>query len=411
MSYWSVETLRTREAEVGARAFARGYRQKPYASDELLFPSFAPKRNYLYNEDWRLVSAEFLTEDESGNLVPDPYAKEGVDNEEYNPGSPVYVSPAWPRFIGVDLSSKKRAGNVIFVIALDYTTDTMHALEILSGEWTSPETAQWLSDATQRHRPDMVFVENNGYQNAIIEWMKSAGLAGWTKVESYTTLNQKFDPDIGLPSLDVRFAQSQFKIAIPHAKSEIADPDPRDPTRCVCTRCRFIRDISVTTREDSTPDTVMACWIAKEASRAGVRFVSPVRVVSVTPTTIRQAAAAKLIDDSSGRGSISPTKAAMNGMRQGPRTTKDFGRVLTLSDDDKRQRDTRNQVDAAKLVRILNDARQGGQIDWQALSEAEAYELDRMLEQKAAIYEAQANPEMSQLLTQSRRTFRALAEL
>jgi len=409
MNYWSIETLKKRCAEVGPRAFERGYRQRPYASDEMLFPNFVVNRNYLYNEDWRILSSQFYRLEDDGTKTYDPYLTEGEENDEFDKSSPYYVDPNWPRFIGVDLSFAGRSGNVICVIAVDPSSDTLHVLEVLSappGEgWTSPQTAEQLSVAIGNHFPDLVYVEKNGYQRAIIEWMQAAGVEGWSKIESYWTGEQKMDPEIGLPSLDVKFAAGQFKMAIPHSKDAVVQPDPRDPTKCLCNRCRLKRDIEVTTREDDTPDTVMALWISKEASRAGVRFTTPIKVVAVKTSSVRQVAANRYFDPTK-QTQITASKAAFGDMKAAAGITKDFGREIkpSASNQAVREREAaRRTVDATKLVRIINAVREGGRIEWADLNDAEAFELDRMLTEKIAIYERLGNDEQVDQLSSQRR--------
>ena len=83
---------------LGAPAFERGYRQKPYASQDKLFPHFIKNQIYFYGVDWRKVS--------------DP------DSALYDKNSKFYVDPSWPRYTGCDLAGPNRRGTVIFTIAV-----------------------------------------------------------------------------------------------------------------------------------------------------------------------------------------------------------------------------------------------------------------------------------------------------
>lgn len=173
---------------------------------------------------------------------------------------------AWPVFMGVDLAGTKRPGNVIFIAAMDPATQKRYPLEILTGNWTSPETARQLSMATARH-PNVryIMVENNGYQQALIDWVKSSpnDHSFWYKIESYTTTGvTKNSLTVGMPSLEVEFKNKAW--VVPY------DEFAGHAVTCHCGWCTWkteVRDYPMS----ATTDTVMAMWFCREAiSKWGV---------------------------------------------------------------------------------------------------------------------------------------------
>ncbi len=165
----------------------------------------------------------------------------------------------WPVFMGVDLAGPHRPGNVIFVVTLDPNTQRRYPLEVLAGAWTSPETARQLANVHARHpNTRFIMVENNGYQQAIIDWIKSSPTdhSFWYKIESFTTGANKMKVEIGLPSLEVEFKNQAWVIP--------ADEFSAHPLTCLCgwcTWCNEMRDYPMS----SSNDCVMACWFAREA--------------------------------------------------------------------------------------------------------------------------------------------------
>lgn len=265
---WPKAKLVEQYYEITAGPFDRGYRQRPQSSADLLFPNLKFGEVYAYGEDWRKISDEDLRDKETG-IHP-------------NVGEPGYVDPSWPRFTGVDLSGRGRRGNVIFTIAMS-PDEVRHVVDVRMGAWSAPDMARQIDEVAREHHPLAIFVENNGYQNALIEMIRDMELSCAGLVNGFHTGQNKMKPDIGLPSIDVQFSQGLWRISIPHDEDEY---DQRSPNAqgCVCPVCTFVRDAKTLTFEDLkvTPDTVMACWISKEASRLGGRWtIESVKVVKV----------------------------------------------------------------------------------------------------------------------------------
>ena len=244
---WSSDKLQHIYHKIGPTAFDRGYRQKPKTLTDLYFPHFRQNIIYFYNEDWRAIS--------------------NPDSPSYNPSHPAYVDPEWPIYVGVDLSGAKRRGNVIFVLAQG-PNNMRKCLDVRMGAWESPQTAREIDKVAIEYKPQLIFVENNAYQTALIEFITDMDLHAAQFVQGFKTGSNKLNPEIGLPSLDVQFSMQQWRLSIPHDEHDIVVQGSGNGIQgCACGRCCFVRDVLDYTGLEKTPDTIMACFIAKEASR------------------------------------------------------------------------------------------------------------------------------------------------
>lgn len=221
-SHWPSARL-IEEAATNPRSFERGFRQRAFSDDERMFPSFV----HCYTP---------------GIVVGD------------------IARRSWPVFVGVDLAGTKRPGNVIFVAAVDPMTNRRYPVEILTGNWKSPETAAQLAGVNARH-PNLrvIMVENNGYQQSLVDWIKaSPGDNGyWFKIESYTTgFSSKVDPTYGVPGLEVEFKNKAW--VVPQHEFE------GHPTQCRCGWCVWVQEVKDYPMGAST-DTVMAMHFCREA--------------------------------------------------------------------------------------------------------------------------------------------------
>lgn len=169
------------------------------------------------------------------------------------------VKRAFPTYIGVDLSSAHRPGNFIVAVAIDPVTRRRIPVEVRHGAWSSPETAEHLNDVCSHH-PNLqyVMVENNAYQEAIIDWIKKGKVnyPWWAKIEAHTTGKNKADPAFGLPGLEVEFANQAWSMPAGEWEGHEQGHD--------CSWCVFNREFSLYPKYGTT-DGVMATWFAKTA--------------------------------------------------------------------------------------------------------------------------------------------------
>jgi len=204
------------------RAFERGFRQKPFTSTELTFPSV------------------------------DMCLRYGVRVED------VYTSDKWATFSGVDLSGKNRPGNVIFTLGYNLITGRKAPLDIRYGSWTSPQVAQQLSFVYKKYNPLVIMVEDNGIQDSIIQWIQMYGsdFLYWDRVFPYTTSGSVKRSIIGLPSLEVEFSNNAWDIYF----------NERHGVECQCGFCLWLAETRTYPFGKST-DALMASWFAREACR------------------------------------------------------------------------------------------------------------------------------------------------
>ena len=219
-SHWPLDRLRT-EKEAAPRAFARGFEMRAFTDDERMFPSFS----MCFNPAVRVADIK---------------------------------SRGWPTFVGCDLAGKKRPGNVIFAGAMDPQTHHRYPLEIHAGKWTSTQMARRMFETHDR-MPNCrcIMVEDNGYQESLIDWIKTEGNATWWwKIEAFTTGANKSSMEIGLPSLELEFNKRMWQIPEGEWKGH--------PLTCTCGWCTWKSEMTDYPMSAST-DTVMACWFFREA--------------------------------------------------------------------------------------------------------------------------------------------------
>jgi phage terminase large subunit-like protein len=272
---WTREALLKRRA-TNPRAFDRGFRNIALTDDEALFPRDVISRCIYIGKPQEHVDQKFQ------------------------------------RFVGVDLAIGKGRSNdytVIFVIAVNPETGVKIPLEIIRRRMTSPETADVLIDICKRHQPHLVYVENNAYQDSLLQWIRESSnistnfnvgtgrdlstlndsasvrangdlpipnnsMTNNSKnytlkshnrmipipVEGFMTGKQKFDEFIGLPSMAAEFANKGWAIFMHR------NPLSESGTACQCSYCVFIDELA-NFPIGKHDDTIMAAWFAREAAR------------------------------------------------------------------------------------------------------------------------------------------------
>lgn len=222
-SKWPQAALKRREAEIGRREFARAFRLLALSEEEVLFP-------------WPLLT--------------------GASDRSL---SPQELDPSWPRFIGVDLaiSSSPAADYTAFLVLAVDGSGRRYPLEARRGHLSSLETAKALRELCQRHRPQLVLVESNAYQGALIEWMGETQPT--LPLKAYVTGSQKMNPSLGLPSLAVEMERGLWRIPL-GGEDHRAD--------CVCGLCLWLAEMAEYPL-GKHDDLVMAGFLAREAARLG----------------------------------------------------------------------------------------------------------------------------------------------
>jgi hypothetical protein len=214
---WPKEKLITRFKEIGSRAFNRGYRQEALSDEDRTFPS----SDKIF--DWSL--------------------------------SRDIIKPEWPRVLGIDPFGQSV---VIFVLAFNPINKMRFPIEIKRGHWAPNRTKQEIIDSYLKHMPQLLVVENNAAQQAIIQWVGEVGGVD-IPIVPFTTGVQKANPEIGLPSLEVEFANGAWVVPM----AGVDEFDAENPFNI------WRRELKGHPVAEAS-DTVMASWFARE----GVRFLT-----------------------------------------------------------------------------------------------------------------------------------------
>jgi hypothetical protein len=225
-SKWSLEQLMKRMGEIGEREFQRQFLNVALSADETLFP-LEP-----------LLSNCFDTSLEFGKMYPWIFEL--------------------PRYVGVDLAvgtSTDAAYTVIFVIAWDAVRRKRIPLEIVRKRMTAPQTVRELFKINDKWSPKITMVENNAYQQTLIQWMHEFDPEKKMLIKPFTTLS-KADPETGLPGLSLEFEQSGW--IIPRAGNH--------SFACQCPICLWLEEME-TYPIGRSKDILMASWFASEPIR------------------------------------------------------------------------------------------------------------------------------------------------
>jgi len=237
---WNEQALREKRASMGAREFDRGYRQRAISDEDLFFKS------------------EWIDAALDRNLsVPDTVTK---DSFWYK----------FPRDAGVDLAiataDKEAAYFVVFGVC---TTRDWHrwamTMHFSRGLTFGQQTAV-IMEFQDRYKFDIVTVESNAYQEALVRHFTEEGAGGRVPVTGFHTGRiQKVDVELGIPGMAVEFEQGRWHIPYGDARSRrIMEP--------------FIEELRTYPTPGSHDDAVMASFLARESRRMGDRIVPQIRI-------------------------------------------------------------------------------------------------------------------------------------
>ncbi len=219
---FDTERLRQKQSDPeSAATFDQGFRMNVIRPGDLMFPSF-----------------ETCYQD--GLALPD------------------LVRRRYPVAIGVDLSGPKRKGTAIVAVGVEQQSRRRVPLEVRHGAWRAPETVRQLDEVVHNHDVQFIMVENNGYQQSLIEWIQElkSDYPWWMKIEAFTTGNNKADPQFGLPSFEVEFHNKGWVLAAAQWLGH--------PSGCECSWCLLKNEFAKYPLHP-TADVVMATWFAKSA--------------------------------------------------------------------------------------------------------------------------------------------------
>ncbi len=220
---WPTAALKQKEKEIGTREFARAFKLLPLSDDEATFPI-----------------AVIGMGPENPGLVRD-YTLSVLD-----------IPRVFPRFTGFDLAiSQKDTADytVAYTVALDTNRNIIHPVEITRGRFTPTETGHLVINSWKKHNSQLLVVENNAYQGALLDILALIPDApqGLPLVPFHTGA-QKADPSIGLPGLVACMENNGWKF-----------PIKGHDRLCGCSLCIALKELQEYPL-GVHDDTIMAGW-------------------------------------------------------------------------------------------------------------------------------------------------------
>jgi len=222
---WPQPALEKKRLSIGTKRFGQQYQNRPTDLSDLTFPNF------------------------------DGCIEYGIKLEEIIPRNAEF-------YCGVDISSSKRPGCVIFTFAYDRLKDLRIVWRdsIKIGKWKGPVLRDKIIEEYQRFGHRVIFVETNSIQQAIFEFIKEKSEIQNLKlpIRPFQTHGaNKQDPTLGLEAIDVQFETGKWLFIGGRKQHEVS---------CHCNMCKCIVEFNEHP-DYSTQDIVMAAWFASTALR------------------------------------------------------------------------------------------------------------------------------------------------
>lgn len=203
---WPYDKLMQRRRKMGTVRFNRNYRCRITSDEDSPFPMI-----------WFTGGVDKTT----GAIYPGCY-----DNSLTLGTGPRRLRPEerWLRFsvIGVDPAigvTKKAKYFCAIVLGIDYSNHLVIA-EIVRGKFTFPAQKRIVIGLNEKWRPSYVVVENNSYQQALLQGIGEEPESAVIPLVPWHTGSKKTRPDIGVPAMDVYFETGRFKIPRADVKSK-----------------------------------------------------------------------------------------------------------------------------------------------------------------------------------------------
>jgi len=216
---WDRESLVKKRRSIGERRFNQQYRNIPTDYEDLTFPNF------------------------------DSVLFHGVETSVALPDKLEY-------YAGVDISTSKRPGTVIFTYGYDRENDIRYVWKgsIEIGKWKGPQLRDHLVASYKVFKHRLINVETNAIQQGVYEFLKEEKTR--LPLRSFKTqYKNKTDMTIGLEAMDVMFEQGKWRF--------LGGRKEHSPS-CTCSMCRCVTEFR-NHPNVATQDVIMACWFANRA--------------------------------------------------------------------------------------------------------------------------------------------------
>lgn len=247
---WNPDTLKDEYKARGAFYFNRSFRNNPTSEESRLF-----KREMFYGGKGFVGAIKY-------GIPP--------SHEKFK---------HYPKYSGVDLGigqTEEHKPSVIFTVAVADGSDesipegTRIPIDIRRGNWNSPDTARQLVEMYSELRPEVIKVENNYYQQALIDWIGDIQNID-LPLQPHFTGSQKLHPQHGIPLLAAEFERDRWHIPM---------RSPHDDV-CNCTICQWIKEMLDYSIDAKSTDLVMACWFSQRGIKEAEMFSGGYGVWSV----------------------------------------------------------------------------------------------------------------------------------
>jgi hypothetical protein len=246
---WNPEALEAAEKR-NPRVYRRGYEQRAFTEEELLFPSWTK---------WRDHYRRHTVDGRNGTI---PLFGEGMGNRSE-------WFKLWLRYGGVDMASEHRPGDVILTLAASKLRanggpQRFAIVAVNRGKWTHPQLVDQIGGENQRWEWERVLVESNAQQSQLVRWAERMGCPWRNKAVGFTTTAKKWDDYLGLPGIEVEL--SQGNLLVPYGEWENHEDG------CECGWCTLDAEMSSFTRfgpGTPTSDCAMGLYFGLECAKRG----------------------------------------------------------------------------------------------------------------------------------------------
>lgn len=222
---WTTEKLDELKDEIGSIAFSKSYLNEAISSEDAVFKSSWIERAKARGKDKKLLYS--ISEQDSHNMTI---------------------------AMGVDLAiSQKESGDfTAFAVIGEMKDGTKIPLYLAQEKLTFAQTQDMIKDLYQRFKPQIIKVESNAYQAALVRDMQDNTSL---PIKGYSTGGEKFDPEVGLQSIAVEFENDKW--ILPYSKESVSG------TKIVDT----LTEGMLRFPSGHTEDILMATWFANTGLR------------------------------------------------------------------------------------------------------------------------------------------------
>ena len=210
------------ERDMGTRNYTRSCRLIPFSDSELYFPSF--EKCVIYGHD------------------PIDFGKSFFEKND------CFV------ISGIDYSSDKRPGTIMFTVAVDKASGRRVPVDLIALK-DPAKLPEHMIRVWRTYGVNLFYAENNALQEVITDLLISFTGVKYLPVEGFHVGRNKADPQMGIISMEKEFDNKMWTFALPKK------PEPGDDKNYVWARAFYeIRDYPFW----EPNDIAMSMWFVRE---------------------------------------------------------------------------------------------------------------------------------------------------